>query len=367
MAKDRGKSSLGTLFWRLSLAVSLAVMIAVSVLLWMSGERETKDAFDAGRRLLITLQTGEIKGNQAVIAKAATKELPADVGKANSEESDAEGDEQAADNVVSVPLAELNQGLMEKVEEELLPKIGDDGIKPWQYYAKPYERKGSLPMVAIIVTDLGQQQEITDSALHLPEEVGLSISSYARSAASWVTAARRNGHEVFLDIPLEPANYPASDPGPQALMSSASVEENEKKLHWILSRGQGYVGVIMPRNDGFSAKDDTFKALLKSLTHRGLMMVASREPAKVETKQIIETSNIATVTADALLDEELTPSAIQASLTALEQQARVRGYAVGMVRAYPITIEQLNIWTARLKSRGITLVPVSFIAKLRFS
>jgi polysaccharide deacetylase 2 family uncharacterized protein YibQ len=89
--------------------------------------------------------------------------------------------------------------------------------------------------------------------------------------------------------------------------------------------------------------------------------------AKNETKQLLENGTTATITADALIDEDLSPTAIQAQLTALEQTAKTRGYAVGIASAFPVTLQQLNAWAAKLPQDGFVLVPVTFIVHLRFS
>lgn len=43
-------------------------------------------------------------------------------------------------------------------------------------------------------------------------------------AATWKTAtrAREAGHEILLQLPMEPFDYPDSDPGPQTLLASAA-------------------------------------------------------------------------------------------------------------------------------------------------
>ena len=55
--------------------------------------------------------------------------------------------------------------------------------------------------------------------------------------------ARQAGHEVLLQIPLEPLDYPSKDPGPHTLLTTLPPDENFKRLQWLMSRFTGYVGI----------------------------------------------------------------------------------------------------------------------------
>jgi polysaccharide deacetylase 2 family uncharacterized protein YibQ len=58
-----------------------------------------------------------------------------------------------------------------------------------------------------------------------------------------VERARAQRHEVLLQIPMEPFDYPDNDPGPQTLLTTLAPEQNLDRLFWHLSRFQGYAGI----------------------------------------------------------------------------------------------------------------------------
>ena len=221
-------------------------------------------------------------------------------------------------------------------------------------------------MIAVIVTGLGQNKTTTDLAIKLPENFSLSFSPYAKDVSIWTNSARSFGHEIMFDLPLEPSNYPASDPGPYGLLVGKGNQENNSRLQWLMSRSKGYVGFLTSQNEVFSSNDDAFKTLLGSFFNRGLMLVMGHEPAKNETRQILGDSKTPHVVADLLLDEELSAVAIQSRLVALEKMASKRGYAIGIAQAFPLTIQQLNAWSAQLEKDGYELVPVTLITSLKF-
>ena len=102
--------------------------------------------------------------------------------------------------------------------------------------AKPYDRRDPKPRIAIVMTNLGLSSGATNAAIQLPGGVTLAFASHAQKLQEWIDLARAGGHEVMLDLPMEPANYPVLDPGPQPLLTSLSGDENVTRLRWHLGR-----------------------------------------------------------------------------------------------------------------------------------
>ncbi len=387
------------LFWGLPV---LALVLAA--LLWHSGSGEAERAFADGRRLLVTVNGGMITGKQAgpetakEMAKAEAEKLEAEKKAAAEKEKAAEEAEKTKAEVIkpkteeaktpelaktekpeekiaekkeepvsvvpsASPVAGIKAGLSEKSDLGLLPTIGPDGGKPWQHYSKGVVYKGSAPVVAIIVTGLGVGKQVTESAIKLPENVTLSFSAYAQNVESWATAARVTGHEIMMDLPLQPAEYPLSDPGPYGILVAKEQTENDKKLKWLMSRFGAYVGFLTPQSEAFIGDKESFDTLLGTIDKRGLLLVLGREVVKEDTKKQLEAMKMPVITADVLLDEELNVSAIQARIATLEQMARDKGYAVAIAQSYPVTLQQLSQLQERLTKEGIVLVPLSHIAR----
>ncbi len=104
----------------------------------------------------------------------------------------------------------------------LLPIIGADGKNPYQAYARPFTSNGK-PKVALVIGGLGLNAKATRQAIEqLPPEVTLSFVPYADGLQGWIDLARANGHEVLLEAPMEPKDYPDNDPGPYTLMTAAT-------------------------------------------------------------------------------------------------------------------------------------------------
>ena len=60
---------------------------------------------------------------------------------------------------------------------------------------------------------------------------------------------------MLLQVGMEPFDYPDNDPGPQTLLTSLTPEQNLDRLHWLMSRFQGYVGVANLMGARFTATE----------------------------------------------------------------------------------------------------------------
>ena len=101
-----------------------------------------------------------------------------------------------------------------------------------------------MPVVAIVVTGLGIGAARTnDAIMKLPPAVTLAFTPYGTEPSSAIAKARAQGHEILMQIPMEPFDYPDNDPGPQTLLAAATSDQNIERLQFHMSRFQGYVGL----------------------------------------------------------------------------------------------------------------------------
>ena len=161
-----------------------------------------------------------------------------------------------------------------------LPKISTSGERPMKRYAAPFDNPGSRPRVALMIAGIGMSSIDSRRAIDgLPREISLAISPYAATPEPTLTAARAAGHELLLSIPMEPTRFPLADPGPKALMTTLSPEQNRPNLLWALSRISGYAGTtaVLGELNGekFAAVAEQLDEVLVELDHRGLFFVAA--------------------------------------------------------------------------------------------
>ena len=272
---------------------------------------------------------------------------------------------QPTDNM-AVAKPGIDQRLLESSPHGMIPKIAPDGARPAEVYARPVKPQAGRadgPRIAIVIGGLGIGANGTSEALaKLPTPVTFAFAPYGTDLDRWVARARGEGHEVLLQVGMEPFDYPDNDPGPQTLLTSATAEQNIDRLQWFMSRFQGYVGVSTLMGARFTATDQAFAPVLGEIVKRGLIYFDDASSPRSVASQMSGASNAAFAKADIALDAVPSPGEIDAALARLEAMARSRGVAVGAASALPVSIDRIARWAKAAEARGITLVPVSAVA-----
>jgi len=238
-----------------------------------------------------------------------------------------------------------------------LPIIAPNGRTPFDAYKRPFTSNGR-PKIALVIGGLGLNARATQAAIEtLPGEITLSFVPYAEGLQGWVDMARAHGHEVLLETPMEPIDYPDNDPGPYTLMTDAQGPDTAKKLEWILSRTTGYFGLTNYLGSRFLASDRAYGAFTTALRGRGLGFIDDGSAGRRAGGGLPRAS------AERVIDEQLSKPALDQQLVALEAGALQRGQALGSGFAYPVTLETVARWSQGLEQRGFQLAPASALVR----
>ena len=239
-----------------------------------------------------------------------------------------------------------------------------DPQSPWRRNRQPFNEADPRPRIAVVLTGLGLASKVTEAAIkELPGGITLSFTPYSRKLNQWVALARVNGHEVMLDLLMEPTSYPDDDPGPQALLTALSSRQNLDRLRWTLDRVTGYVGLAGVMGSRFAASKEHMKPVLEELKGRGLLFLDNRASDRSLAAALAGEIGVPSAVSDRSLDRaQASRVAIDARLVQIENVARSEGFAVAMGRPYPVTIERLREWAKGLEARGFALAPISALA-----
>lgn len=267
--------------------------------------------------------------------------------------------------VVAAP-TDPNALLRERAPADMggfLPRVGPDGRRPMQAFATPFNPRAPGPRVALIVAGIGMNEvDSVTAGRTLRGAITFALSPYAGNPERVMGELRSAGHEVLMSIPMEPSEFPLNDPGPRALMTNLSIEDNLARLYWVMSRAGSYVGMTnalgMMRGERLSGMADQIGMVHRELARRGLIFVdvrADAEPNHLSAHRRV----------DLVIDEVPTEERIDQRLELLSRLARDRGSALGLAtQPRPVTIERIAAWTNGLADKGITLAPVTAIALL---
>ena len=251
--------------------------------------------------------------------------------------------------------------LIENTSQGPLPKIADDGRKPMAAYAGTAPANAKF-RIAIVVSGLGISASATRLALDsLPAGVTLGFAPYAGDVGDWAAKARASGHEVLLEIPMEPFDFPDSDPGPHTLRAGQDEEANVARLTWAMTRFTGYAGVTNLLGQRFLSDGDALSPMLTYLNRRGLYFFDNGAASQSVAATVGGQVGIPLVASGPPVDNIQTALEIDRHLSELETQARANGSAVGSAFLYPVSLARIAAWSKGLQARGFVLVPVSAI------
>lgn len=275
------------------------------------------------------------------------------------------GDSAAAGgDVAPAMMAGIDQRLLEKSRYGMIPIAAADGLKPFKAYAMGTDadraKAATMPAVAIVVGGLGVGAAKTvDAIMKLPSAVTLGFTPYGSDPVGLVERARAQRHEVLLQVPMEPYDYPDNDPGPQTLLTTLGTEQNIDRLYWHLSRFQGYVGVANFMGSRFVTASTVMQPIIREAAKRGLGYLDDGSTPRSVAGQLAGGQAMPFAKADLTIDSVPTSVEIDKALARLEDLAKERGTAIGMASALPVSIDRIGVWAKALEGRGVMLVPLT--------
>ena len=257
----------------------------------------------------------------------------------------------------------------EKTDQGPLPRIAENGKKPFDVYSQvtPLAVSSSdRPKIALVLGGMGLNAGLTKQAIEaLPGDVTLGFAPYGDNLQAQVNQARASGHEILLQVPMEPVGYPGNNPGPSTIMSDAKPEQNLAALNWLMSRFAGYSGITNYMGARLLVTEDALRPLMKEVKARGLVYLEDASVNMTLSPKVSQDLRLPMQRATMVIDADPTAPAINAALQKLEQQARQNGSVIATGSGLDVTIETVAEWAKTLQEKGILLVPVSAAYKGR--
>jgi polysaccharide deacetylase 2 family uncharacterized protein YibQ len=240
-----------------------------------------------------------------------------------------------------------------------LPRIGKNGARPADVYARPFTPAGNVPRIALVVGGVGLSDSATAQAIEsLPGQVTLAFAPYGSDLQGKVSQARNGGHEVILQLPMEPLD-PNLKPGSHMLSSTATAAENADDLHWLLSRFTGYTGVANFLGGRLTTSPSALQPILREIGTRGLFYLDDGSAPQSIALSLAKDTSLPAAGVDVILDASSAANNIDARWAKLEAIARSKGVAIGMVSDLPPSLENLARFAQTATAHGFVLVPLS--------
>ncbi len=316
-------------------------------------------AFISADEIVLKTEPKPEMATEGTASDGGNPTAPAGVDSAETQGPSDPDEPAGPDNFAGLMAPHPDPALIENSSLGPLPIVGNDGREPWRVYSRPSNVLETRPKIAVVISGLGINSVRTEQALALPGSVSLAFAPYSRKIDSWISAARENGHEVLLTLPMEPANFPRSDPGPFALMSTLDEEQNTRRLEWILSRTTGYVGVASYQGSGFASNPAVLRPVLANLKQRGLLYLDGKQTGASAAPQMAASLGVPIGRADIVIDANLSRAAILKQMKLAESLARANGSVIVLGHPYPVTLDRIRVWVRELADQGLALTPIS--------
>ncbi|MBA4796700.1 MAG: divergent polysaccharide deacetylase family protein [Rhizobiales bacterium] len=255
-----------------------------------------------------------------------------------------------------------NEDLIEVTDAGELPTVSASGLRPVDFYARPWSgARGTR--IAIVIGGIGLSQTGSQKAVQdLPEDITLAFAATGNSLQRWMQEARRKGHEILLQVPMEPFDYPAIDPGRGTLLAEKAAASNLANLHQAMAQITNYTGIMNYMGARFLSDDKAMDPVMRDIGKRGLMFLDDGSTARSLSGDYAKAIGFPHAYADVMIDAQVNRQAILAKLDELERIARRNGQAIGVGAAFDETISAVAEWRNEAVARGIEFVGVSALA-----
>lgn len=259
------------------------------------------------------------------------------------------------------PVEDALAGLHENSPFGMVPVIRKaDQMTAYKAYQPAFE---ALPttkaLISLVMVDYGLSKTASRQAVEkLPDTVTLALSPYAQDSQQWTTAARQDGHEVWLGLPLQSKEYGQNDTGAQTLLVNGSIETNKARLMMSLGKATGYVGVVDLDSPAFSNNAADLERIYNNITERGLAL-AQADTHDHLTAEYAKARKVPFIQNNLWIDEDPSPIAVAEHLKKLEQVALNGRIAVGFFHPYPAVIEAVAKWQTNLDAQSLQMAPLS--------
>lgn len=261
----------------------------------------------------------------------------------------------------TLPLTDL---IEEKAPYGALPIIRpSDGLRPFDAYRKTFPSNNlSKPLIVLVMLDYGLSEQASKSVLDVfPENINFVLSNSAQKKTEWIQKAYDHGHEVWLDLAVEPENYPLNDRGTHTLLTSSSVEKNQDSLFHQLGSGAGYAGVFVSEKTPYFSSGADADFVANSVFERGLGLAINTQNIDrvVRTSAIAKKAPFYTGSMFTLTTSKQTDTLFRT----IENDARKNGFSIVLFYPFPTSQKFVLNWIGVLKASGFALAPLSVIAE----
>lgn len=264
-------------------------------------------------------------------------------------------------------LEQCDQSILDKIYEEELPDnvidelhINTTDVKKIKFIpqSKPLYF-GKLPVIAIVIDDMGISQRRTHDIASLQAPLTASFLTYSRNLDQQVANSQKSGQEIMIHVPMEAQKR--QDEAPDVLTTLMSHEEIKNGLEEMLEKFNGVKGINNHMGSKLTEDEARMEAVMEVLKDNNLFFLDSKTSANSKAEIAAKNQQVAYAHRHVFLDNNNDKAYILGQLALTEKLAHKNGYAVAIGHPKSQTYEALKEWLKSLDKKNIKLVPLSQI------
>ena len=211
--------------------------------------------------------------------------------------------------------------------------------------------------VAIVIDDFGYQDRgLIASFCAILQPITFSIFPQEEQTAWTAEQAQKCGHGVMVHLPMEPIDYPARDPGPNAIFTDYAPERIQQIARDALRAVPGARGVNNHMGSRATENEAVMMAFLAVVQKQGFFFIDSVTSRQSVAYEVAQRAGIRSARNTMFLDHVEDTEAVVKKLYALAELARVEGTVVGIGHAKEGTLKALQHVLPELQKEGFEFI-----------
>ena len=211
--------------------------------------------------------------------------------------------------------------------------------------------------IAIVIDDFGyQEQDLILSFCELSQPITFSIFPGEKHTAWIAQQAIEKNHGVMVHLPMEPIDYPARDPGPNAIFLDYAPEKIAELTQNALASVPHATGINNHMGSRVTQNFEAMKAVLRVVKRWNFFFIDSVTSPQSVAYAVARDMGIPSDRNALFLDIDEDEDAVVKRLYRLAAHARHEGTAIGIGHAKPNMLRALQRMLPELAEQGFVFV-----------
>jgi polysaccharide deacetylase 2 family uncharacterized protein YibQ len=218
--------------------------------------------------------------------------------------------------------------------------------------------KEQLPLISIVIDDMGYGREIEKEILKIPYPLTISVIPQLKDSSRIAKLAYNSGFEVLLHQPLESKN-----PDYNKMLGLITADMNKAEIKHTIMKNLETVPYAVGANNHEGSKameeEETVAVILNYLKEKNLFFLDSLTTPYSCTRKVAKNKDIPYLVRNTFLDNKKEEKYIEEQLWELVSQSSSNGQAIGIAHPSPETLNALKDTLPKIEAEGVQIVPVS--------